>query len=138
MKRIYLAAVAVLSLLFISCGTTKSASSTTSVDLSGTAWRLEQAVDVEDKQSFTLSFGEDGRLSGRGSCNLISSQYSLDGSGGLEIGEMGTTRMICPDMQGEAAYFEALKSAKSYSVVDGKLLLYDDSGKRVAIFESRL
>ena len=71
----------------------------------------------------TLSFG-DGRVSGRGGCNLYSGPAEI-GDGTLKFGPMISTKMACLEnglMQQEAAYLKALQSARSYAVgPDGKL-----------------
>jgi len=81
----------------------------------------------------TLSFGE-GRVSGRGGCNLYSGPVEV-GKGTLKIGPLISTKMACVDnglMPQESTYLTALQSAQRYSFgADGKLTITTSSGALV-------
>lgn len=78
----------------------------------------------------TLSFG-DGRVSGRGGCNLYSGPADV-GEGTLKFGPMISTKMACLEnglMQQEVAYLNALRDARTYAIgADGKLTITTGTG----------
>jgi heat shock protein HslJ len=78
----------------------------------------------------TLAFGE-GRVSGRGGCNLYSGPVEY-GRGAIKIGPLISTKMACAEdglMQQESAYLNALQGAERYAVgADGKLTIATKSG----------
>jgi heat shock protein HslJ len=78
----------------------------------------------------TLSFGE-GRVSGRGGCNLYSGQVEY-GRGTIRIGPLISTKMACVEgglMQQESAYLSTLQGAERYAVgSDGKLTIATKTG----------
>jgi heat shock protein HslJ len=80
----------------------------------------------------TLSFAE-GRVSGRGGCNLYSGPVEY-GKGAIKIGPLISTKMACLEdglMQQESAYLNTLHGAERYAVdAGGKLTI---SGKAGAI-----
>lgn len=95
-------------------------------------WAAEtiDGAPVVNPGRVTLSFG-DGRVSGRGGCNLYSGPAEL-GDGTLKLGPMISTKMACMEqglMQQEAAYLKALQDARRYAIgPDGKLTITTSSG----------
>jgi heat shock protein HslJ len=78
----------------------------------------------------TLSFAE-GRVSGRGGCNLYSGTVEY-GKGAIKIGPLISTKMACVEgglMQQESAYLSTLQGAERYAVgTDGKLTITTKTG----------
>lgn len=95
-------------------------------------WAAEtiDGTPVVNPGRVTLSFG-DGRVSGRGGCNLYSGPAEI-GDGTLKFGPMISTKMACIEnglMQQEQAYLKALQDARRYVVgPDGKLTISTSSG----------
>ena len=85
----------------------------------------------------TATYGEDDALTGSAGCNRFTGSYSTDG-GTIEIGELATTRKLCPEpagvMEQETAYLAALQSAASFRVNGSALLLLSPDGTNVASF----
>jgi heat shock protein HslJ len=89
----------------------------------------------------TLSFGE-GRVSGRGGCNLYSGPVEYAG-GAIKVGPLISTKMACMAaglMQQESAYLNALQAAERYAVGGGGrltittkmgALVYDSAPRQV-------
>jgi len=65
----------------------------------------------------TFDTGE-GRVSGNSGCNNFTGSFSVDGNTITWEGELGSTRMACPNMDGEKAFLSALRKSTSYSVTD--------------------
>lgn len=120
----YLAMVALL-LGMISCGGTKTNS------LGGTAWKLvtmevipEEAIAAE-ADAFTLVFdAADTMVYGRTNCNRFFGKYEANTDGTLHFGDLGSTRMMCPDMEYEAAFLQMLGQVNLYAIQDSELTLY--------------
>jgi heat shock protein HslJ len=77
------------------------------------------------------------RVAGSTGCNRIMGAYSMDADGSLQFGNLATTMMACPDMETEAAFLAALRSIRSSTIQDGRLLLIDGQGDPVARFEAK-
>jgi heat shock protein HslJ len=97
-------------------------------DLEGTAWTLVSlnGNDVIEGTTITLSFGDDGTLSGDAGCNSYSGQYTAT-DGTLSTSEIINTEVFCQDpadvMEQEDAYFDALRTAAVYTITTGTLEL---------------
>lgn len=78
----------------------------------------------------TLSFRE-GRVSGRGGCNLYSGPVEYE-KGAIKVGPLISTKMACAEpglMQQESAYLGALQSAERYTVgANGGLTITTKAG----------
>lgn len=107
--------------------------------LVGTEWKLiqlmGQSVKAENDQ-FTISFSEDGRLSGVGACNRIMGSYSIDQKRGIKIGQVATTMMACPGMDQEYAFTKVLGEVTHYEM-DGPMLLLLNGGELQAVFQAQ-
>lgn len=85
-----------------------------------------------------VQFGSDGRVSGHAGCNRFMGSYNENG-GGLSIGPLGMTRMMCPpaDMERERAFSQILQNTRSFKATHLKLTLYSGSGKALARLQRR-
>jgi heat shock protein HslJ len=105
-------------------------------ELDGTSW---QAVELGSRPTVpdvvsTLAF-QNGEVSGSGGCNTYSGSYEARAAGGaygpeentISITDVGGTEMACEDlvMAQEAAFYEALTNATTYSLVVDRLELLD-------------
>jgi len=120
------------------CGARMSVS-----ELENTYWKLtrlgDEPVVVEPDQSephLVLRSG-DGRVAGSDGCNRVMGSYTIDGTS-IDIGEMATTMMACPDgMETGAMFTEALGAAERFRLHAHHLELVDRDGATVARFEAR-
>lgn len=108
--------------------------------LVGTEWQLVQLggrtiQPVDDAFTLTLT-DEENRAYGCGSCNRFTGFYTLGEERALTFGQLASTRMMCPDDQGEQAYFDALASTTHYDM-DGEMLMLFSNGDLAAIFQPR-
>ena len=109
--------------------------SRTAVPLANT-WKLVKLMgqDIEaEGESFTLTFNDEGRLNGVGSGNRLFGDYKAASDGKLDIGQLGSTRMMCPDIETENRYFMAVGTATAYEI-DGETLMLLDDGEVLAVF----
>jgi heat shock protein HslJ len=131
MLRQVLTAIVGLALLVACESTAVSGEKPTMDQLTQNDWAAEtiNGAPVINPGRVTLSFG-DGRVSGRGGCNLYSGPAEV-GGGTLKFGPMISTKMACMEqglMQQEVTYLKALQDARRYAVgADGKLTISTSS-----------
>jgi len=81
----------------------------------------------------SLSFGDDGKVSGNASCNRFFGSFTLTGEG-LGFGEMGASMMMCEDavMAQEQAMLAILQGATGFAIADtGALTLNGADGRTI-------
>ncbi len=126
MKKIF-AAAALLGAMTACCGTKENC------ELEGTTWKLvsmegipASAIESEE-DAFTLTFDRtEHLLAGRTNCNRFFGSYELDGEK-LTLGEMGMTRMACPDMEYEDAFVRMFDRIDGYRIDGERLTLLEGS-----------
>ena len=109
--------------------------------LEGTTWKLAQMGSIpatainQETDFFTLEFNAaDTMVAGRTNCNRFFGRYEVKGDR-LHLGEMGMTRMACPDMQYEDLFSKMLGEADRFAIDGSELTLYDDR-KPLAVFRA--
>ena len=95
----------------------------------------EEAIAAE-ADAFTLEFkAADTVVYGRTNCNRFFGKYEdtkhpsserspMATTGELHFGNLGATRMMCPDMEYETAFLQMLGQVNLYAIQDGELTLY--------------
>jgi heat shock protein HslJ len=89
-----------------------------------------QALEsTELTAALSLTFGEDGTVSGSDGCNRLAGSYTVDGDA-LTVEVAGGTMMACePDVTALAEQFRAaLDAASTFEVTGDQLTLRDDEG----------
>lgn len=76
----------------------------------------------------TMTFLEDGSVSGEGGCNSFGGMYEAKGHA-LALMNVFSTQMACPDLDAEGAFFAAMTSVAAWAAEDGSLLLLDAAGE---------
>jgi heat shock protein HslJ len=93
-------------------------------------WRLlaidGKPVDVRT----TLLVGDDNQISGQAACNRysVTNRTALPA---LQLGPIRATRMACPRLAEEQAYFDALSRMTALKSDAGTLILMDPAGRRM-------
>jgi len=106
--------------------------------LVGGEWVVEDINrgGVIDNSRLTLSFGEDGRVTGSTNCNTFAGGYTADG-GKLAFTPLAMTRKACIGealANQEQKYVAALTGEMDWQITgDGALELTGDEGRRVAL-----
>lgn len=98
--------------------------------LAGTSWRVtginngrDAVVGVHSEGSVTMTFANDGTVSGRGGCNRYSATYRHEGAS-LRFTSPAATRRLCPEegiMEQERAFLAAMEKVSTLSL-DGPRL----------------
>ena len=80
-----------------------------------------------------------GRVSGSSGCNRMMGSFDVNAKpGSLELGAMGSTRMMCPDMTTERNVLSALAQVKGYKKAGkDKLYLCNASNRPVITLEKK-
>ena len=75
-----------------------------------------------DRAPFIRFDSAQRRASGSASCNRFFGDYAILAGNRIRfVGGIGATRMACPDMRLEAAFFEALETTDGYALDGGQL-----------------
>ncbi len=132
-------AVLLTTLLAISCCPCRKIDNSASRDLNATSWQLTQLnsrsiVASEDK--YTISLGDDGKVSGLANCNRLTGSYSFTSDSRiLKFDHMGMTRMMCPPGDDHEDEFGRMLGSVTHFEVDGDILIMLSSGESVAVFK---
>ena len=139
MKRaiLFLATILLTTLMIGCCDCRKRAK--LEKPLVGTEWQLVQIMGRDIKaegESYTLMFNEDGTVSGQGDCNRLTAIFKTTEKRALDISQLGSTRRLCPDAEGEQAYFDMLDKVTHYEM-DGDMMILLSDGTLVAIMKAQ-
>lgn len=81
-------------------------------------------MDSLQKQP-TINF-KDGQISGNAGCNRYSAEYTVS-QNQISFGLTLSTKMYCPNMEIEKAYFNCLSKVKTYQLLGDKLTFFDEN-----------
>lgn len=103
--------------------------------LTGAEWVVEDigGAGLVDRSRATLTFGDDGRVSGRASCNSFNARWTLTGER-LSIDQAASTRKACPPalMDQERRFLAVLQNVMRFEIdASGALLLVDEQDRRI-------
>ncbi|MDE7355744.1 MAG: META domain-containing protein [Rikenellaceae bacterium] len=140
-KSIIMTGAASLLLLISSCCGCRGGKSV-SHTLTSDSWKLVElgggeklAASNDDSYTITFVDGDESRVFGCGDCNRYFGSYKEEATHRLTFSHMGSTRMMCPNQEGEDKFFTALDKVDSYTI-DGDNLMLQNNGDVVAIFEA--
>lgn len=128
--------------LLASCGTSGKLASISA--LSG-EWMITEvggaAVTTPEGQNAPfIGFDTDKKqVYGSTSCNRLTGALNADAkTGKIDFGALGSTRMMCRDMETERKVLDAMGKAASYKVSKGgRLELRDEAGKAVMVLKHK-
>lgn len=131
-----------MAALLLSCGSVKNA--VTVSDLEG-EWNIIElngtAVVPAPNQPFpSIGFSTtDGRVYGNSGCNRLMGSIDLNANPGeISLGNLGSTRMMCPDMTLERNVLSALAQVKKYRKLDdGNMALCSSSKRPILVLQKK-
>lgn len=132
----YVAMVAA-SVLLVSCHTAKETVSGN--DIRG-EWNIVEieGIPVEAQSQPFIGFDvANGRIYGYSGCNRLMGSLNLSGENKIELGQMASTMMACPDMEIERRVLDALASVKSLKNEGNTLVLYGSARKPLMLLQKR-
>jgi len=114
--------------LRVSAAPWESASS--QAGLSGTSWQLVRiqgsdgsTMVPKDRTKYTITFGNDGRVTARVDCNRGSSTWKTAGSNQLKFGSWSMTRAKCSSGSLHDSIVRDGGAVRSYEIKNGHLFL---------------
>ena len=93
-------------------------------------WVLTELDGAAFAAKATLQFPEPGRIAGDAPCNKYSGAMTAPYPW-FEAGQMAVTRMACPDLVAESAFFEALSDMTQSEVSGDTLILTNEDGREM-------
>lgn len=82
----------------------------------------------------TIAFLKDSKIAGETGCNRFFGDYVVHGEK-IRFENVGSTRMMCPQMQFETAYLQIISDVASYDLSSGQLTLKDSAGNIIALLK---
>jgi heat shock protein HslJ len=101
---------------------------------SGKFWSLSEIDGAAFGARATMEFDEAGWIKGQAPCNRYSAQQKAPYPW-FEVGPTMATKMACPDLAAESAFFTALSAMTLSEVGNTTLILSNDAG-RTMVFKS--
>ncbi len=95
-------------------------------------WKVTNMIGMDSLATQPTLTLKDGQISGNAGCNSYSANYTVEDNK-ISIGLAMATKMYCTNMKVEKAFFECLQKAKSYTIKDGSLMIYDDTNKELLV-----
>ncbi len=105
--------------------------------LSGTSWTLSEMRGERVSAGTELHFDDASAFAGgQGPCNSYGGEFAGDGEGTFSMANIFATKTACASLAVEAAYIDALRTARRYEVADdaASMTLLDAGGQPVARF----
>lgn len=93
-------------------------------------WAVAEVSGAPAKASQTMTFLEDGSVSGEGGCNSFGGMYEAQGQD-LAFMNVFSTQMACPDLEAEGRFFAALTAVSTWDMDGSELLLLNGDGATV-------
>jgi heat shock protein HslJ/lysophospholipase L1-like esterase len=113
------------------------------VSLTGTHWSLTaiNEAKVENpaanlQEAYIVLMTDNKSLTGSGGCNSLFGTYHLKGNNGIEIEQVGSTKMFCDNMDSELKILSALREVNSYSIKGDTLILKKGGKIKVLSFRA--
>lgn len=106
--------------------------------LVGTSWILIELNGQSVLSDISVSLNFDGQsIGGSDGCNAFGGSYTTDGNSFSVGNDLVSTLMACEEviMQQASAFTQALIAADTYKIDEERLILVDESGKNLAVFE---
>lgn len=120
-----------LTLSLSSCGNSIPVESHWSVEA---LYSNGNAIAIPAGHNPGISFLKDNKIAGETGCNRFFGDFKANGEE-ISFGNMGSTRMMCPQMEFENSYMEALGNVASYAMESDTLTLKDKDGNIIAVLK---
>lgn len=107
--------------------------------LQNTNWELiemnGQVISrAKDANNYTMLLTDDNKINGVGDCNRYFGGFEVNNNT-MKVGDLASTRMMCPNQAQENAFLKMLSTVHSYKI-DGRILMLSDvDNKLVATFQ---
>lgn len=133
MKKVLVSVCTGAIIALSSCGSSRQVPAVTSID---GEWNIiemngEAVVPASGQEFPYIGFNaESGRLYGHTGCNRLNGSFDRHAKPGmLTLGNVGSTRMMCPDMSLEQRILTTLEQVKKYRMAGDDIALYGSSSR---------
>ncbi len=99
-------------------------------------WTLVEVDGAPFSSPATLQFADDGKVSGQAPCNSYFSEQTKPYPW-IGFGPIGSTRKMCPSMEDETLFFNALGEMSQAEVSGGVMILSNDAGRQMLFKTSK-
>lgn len=126
-----------MALFFIACSQKDNQYLSKNNDkLENINWKLESLngknINKSSKDAF-IKFDRDLKVFGNLGCNNFFARYKLD-KNILHINKVGSTMMMCQNMENEQNFLKILEEVKNYKIDNNILIFFSDENKELAKF----
>ena len=106
--------------------------------LTDTKWKLISLMgqDVTSDKPFITFSSENNNVFGNGSCNNFNGTYKLKDGNQIQLSELASTMMACPDMTIEEEFTKALAKVDNYALNGNQMTLNKGKMAPLAVFEA--
>lgn len=137
--------IAALALTAMACNTMKMTNNDTAQNqkaLIGPSWNLAKldgkAISNPDNNTEKIHFAmkaDNNRVGGFAGCNNFMGSYTFEGNNRINFSPMASTRKACHGLEvNESEVLKVFDQADSYKIKGDQLMLNDDKGKTLAVF----
>ncbi len=132
-RSVYTLAIALIALTFsiTSCCSSIPVESHWSVE---NLYSNGAPVEIPAGHNPGISFLKENKIAGETGCNRFFGDFKVDGEA-ISFSNMGSTRMMCPRMDFETAYMNALDNVVSFTIENNTLTLKDSNGNIIAVLK---
>lgn len=96
----------------------------------GTVWTLTEFEGGDPVFSASITFPEQGQIAGKGPCNSFTAAQSAPYPW-VEITDLAATKRACPELDGEAKFFQAISAAVLAEVAGKVMILTTQDGSEM-------
>ncbi len=93
-------------------------------------WTLQEPDNSLFEATASLSFKDDGKVTGQAPCNTFFTEQTKPYPW-IGFGPIGTTRMICTDIEAEKRFLSALMEMTLVEVSGEVMILSNDAGRQM-------
>lgn len=142
-KMIFMFAAVCAGALMVSCGSGKNLLTLSSLNGEWNITEVDgQKISVDEKPFIGFDVAQK-RIYGNSGCNRMMGSFEADSlkPGVLSFGQVGSTRMMCPDMTIEEMVLGALNKIKSYKTVSDVpevIALCSEEGQKLMVLEKKV
>ena len=136
-KKSNLILVVFIAIFFGACSLKKGVE-VENISLENSKWELISLNQKEIKKAekvANINFEKDSRVFGNLGCNNFFGTYKLN-KNSLEIGQVGSTMMMCQNMQTEQDFAKVLQDVKTYKIDKNSLIFLLENSKEIAKFRN--
>lgn len=128
---------AFMGIIMTGCKSSKNALDAVALNGDWNITTVNGEVANGEKQPFLSLNIQDKHIYGCAGCNRINGEIEVKENGKISFGQIGATRMLCPNMGTERAILLALEEVKGYEGTEQEITLTNEDGKALITLVKR-